>query len=79
MPKYYGDFNKKKIIFFLYNINKYTNFIQICSLVNEGSHGIEPKGDDTHFLKIGFVVAGGGFYSYYNLHCIELDKENRIQ
>ena len=33
----------------------------------------------THFLKIGFVVAGGGFYSYYNLQCIKLDKENRIQ
>jgi len=26
-----------------------------------GSHGIEPKRDLTHFLKIGFVVAGGGF------------------
>ena len=24
--------------------------------------------------KIGFVVAGGGFYSYYNLKCIKLDK-----
>ena len=39
-----------------------------------GSHGIEPKRDWTHFLKIGFVVAGGGFYSYYNLQCIKLDK-----
>ena len=44
-----------------------------------GSHGIEPKRDWTHFLKIGFVVAGSGFYSYYNLQCIKLDKENRIQ
>ena len=25
------------------------------------------------------MVAGGGFYSYYNLQCIKLDKENRIQ
>ena len=25
------------------------------------------------------MVARGGFYSYYNLQCIELDKENRIQ
>ena len=24
---------------------------------------------------IGFVVAGGGFYSYLNLQCIKLDKE----
>ena len=32
-----------------------------------GSHGIEPTRNRTHFLKIGFVVAGGGFYSYYNL------------
>ena len=44
-----------------------------------GSHGIEPKRDWTHFLKIGFVVAGGGFYSYYNLQSIKLDKGNGIQ
>ena len=44
-----------------------------------GTHGIEPKRDWTHFLKIGFVFAGGGFYSYYNLQCIKLDKEKRIQ
>ena len=36
-----------------------------------GFHGIEPK-------KIGFVVAGGEFYSYYNLQYIKLDKENKI-
>ena len=39
-----------------------------------GSHGIEPKRDWTHFLKIVFVIAGGGFYSYYNHICIKLDK-----
>ena len=33
----------------------------------------------TYFLKIGFVVARGRFYSYYNLQCIKLDKENVIQ
>jgi hypothetical protein len=27
---------------------------------------------------IGFVVAGAGFYSYYNLQCIKLDKEKKI-
>ena len=31
------------------------------------SHWIEP----TFF---GFVVTGGGFFSYYNLQCIKLDK-----
>ena len=36
-------------------------------------HGVEPT-----FLKIGFLVAGGGFYSYYNLKCIKLDKEERM-
>ena len=44
-----------------------------------GSHGIEPKRDLTHFLKIRFVVAGGRFYSYFKLQCIKLDKENRFQ
>ena len=32
----------------------------------------------THFLKIGFVVAGGGFYSYYNHQGNKLDKERKI-
>ena len=27
-----------------------------------------------HGIEIGFVVAGGGFYTYYNLQCIKLDK-----
>ena len=43
----------------------------------EGSHGIEPIWDRTHFLKIRLVVAWGGFYSYYNLQCIRLDKERK--
>ena len=54
--------------------NKYS----ISRFVILGSHGIEPIRDLTHFLKIGFVVAGGGFYSYHNLVCIKLDKEKRI-
>ena len=37
----------------------------------KGSHGIEPTKDWTHFLKIGFVVAEAGFYSYYYLQCIK--------
>ena len=41
------------------------------------AHGIEPTRDWTHFLKIGFVVAGGDFYSYYNLPHIKLDKEKK--
>ena len=39
---------------------------------------IVPKRDWTHFLKIWLVVAGGGFYSYFNLQCIKLDKDKRI-
>ena len=35
-------------------------------------HGIEPN-----FLKLNFVVDWGGFYSYYNLKCIRLDKERK--
>ena len=29
------------------------------------------------FLQKRFVVAGSGFYSYYNLQCIKLDKERK--
>ena len=29
-------------------------------------------------LLIGFMVAGGGFYSYYKLKCIKLDKARNI-
>ena len=29
--------------------------------------GIEPT----------FVIAGGGFYSYYNIQCTKLDKESK--
>ena len=29
-------------------------------------------------LLIGFMVAGDGFYSYYKLQCIKLDKERNI-
>ena len=46
---------------------------------HHGSHGIVPKRDWTHFLKIGFMVAGGGFYSYYNLEGIKLDKGKKIK
>ena len=51
--------------------------VLIICVLNYGSHGIEPKRDWTHFLQIGLVVAGGVFYSYYNLQCIKLDKEKK--
>ena len=35
-------------------------------------HGIEPT-----FLELGLVVAGGMFYSYLNLQCIQLNKGRR--
>jgi hypothetical protein len=34
--------------------------------------------DCTHFHKIGFMVAGGGFYSYYIHQGNKLDKERKI-
>ena len=34
--------------------------------------------DCTHFLKIGFVVAGGRFYSYFIQQGNKLDKERKI-
>ena len=42
-------------------------------------HGIEPTRDWTQVLKIGCLVAGGRFHSYYNLHCIKLDKERKLR
>ena len=36
--------------------------------ISMGSLGIAPTRNCTHFLKIWFVVAGGGFYSYYYIH-----------
>ena len=37
-------------------------------------HGIVP----THFLKIRFVVAGGGFYFYYIHQGNKSDKERKL-
>ena len=43
-----------------------------------GSLSIAPTRNCTHFLKIGSVVAGGGFYSY-NIHQgYKSDKERKI-
>ena len=57
-----------------------STFFYLCpflNISNIGSHGIEPTWDWNIFLKILFVVARGGFYSYYNLQCIKLDKERK--
>ena len=43
-----------------------------------GSLGIAPTRNCTHFLKIGFVVAEGGFYSYYIHQRNKSDKEGKI-
>ena len=32
----------------------------------------------THFLKFGFVIAGGGFFSYYIHQGNKSEKENQI-
>ena len=46
--------------------------------ITRGSLGIAPTRDCTHFLKIGFVVARGGFYSYYGYQGNKFDKERKI-
>ena len=43
-----------------------------------GSLGIAPTRNYNHFLKIGFVVSEGGFYSYYIHQGKKLDKESKI-
>ena len=43
-----------------------------------GSLGIAPTQDCIDFLKTGFVVAAGGFYSYYIHQWNKSDKERKI-
>ena len=43
-----------------------------------GSHDIHPLRDWTHFLKIGFMVAGGEFNSYCIHQGNKSDKEMKI-
>ena len=45
---------------------------------SNGSLGIIHTLDCTHFLKIGFVVAGGGVYSYYIHEGNISDKEKKF-
>ena len=56
-----------------------THISKLCNRIRvylfKGSHGIELTWDWTNFLKIVFVIASGGFYSYYNLQCIKFDEE----
>ena len=54
---------------FTYSQNCMYYFIDIIV-----SLGIAPTWNCTHFLKIEFMIAGGGFYSYY----IRTDKERKI-
>ena len=60
---------------YLYFNTSFGKSIQNYYIYFTGSHGIEPTRDWIHFLKTGFLAAGGGFYTYYNLQCIILDKE----
>ena len=47
--------------------------------LNTGSISITPTRDCSHVLKIEFVVAGGGFYSYFIHQGNKLDKEMKIE
>ena len=46
---------------------------------HNGSLGIAPTRNCIYFLKIGFVVAGGGCYSFYMYHGNISDKESKLQ
>ena len=50
----------------------------VFTLNENGRLGIAPTRNCTHFLKIGLVVAGGGFYSYYIHLGYKSDKERKI-
>ena len=45
---------------------------------NDGSLGSTPTRNCNHFLKIGFVVSGGVFYSYYIRQGNKSDTERKI-
>ena len=47
-------------------------------IIFNGSLGIAPTRNCTHFLKIAFVVDRGGFYSYYIYQGNKSDKERKI-
>ena len=55
-----------------------TPFVLQSIIGGFGILGITPTQNCTHFLKIGFVVAKGGFYSYYIHQGNESDKERKI-
>ena len=46
--------------------------------MSESSLGIAPTLDWTNFLKIEFVIASGGFYSFYLHQGNKSDKERKI-
>ena len=58
--------------------NNAFTILSLYIIVLQGSIGIAPTRDCTHFLKIIFIVAGGGFYSYYIHQGNELDKERKV-
>ena len=43
-----------------------------------GSLGIASTQNSTHFPKVKFVVAGGGFYSYYIAKVINQIKKGKL-
>ena len=46
--------------------------------MNKGLLGYAPTRNCTHFLKIGFVIDKGRFYSYYFHQGNKSDKERKI-
>ena len=54
------------------------DLINFSASIFTGSLGIAPTRDCTHLFKIGFVVAGDGFYSYYIHQWNKSDQKRKI-
>ena len=61
----------------MYSCN-FNNSVYSILCIESGSLGIAPTRNCAHFLKIGFVVAGGGVYSYFIQQGNKSDKEMKI-
>ena len=64
---------RKNILVFGSSSSGKSSFIRFVDYHLVGSLGIAPT-----FIKIGFVVDGGGFYSYYMQQGNKLDNEKKI-
>ena len=76
--KFHRLLNLKEAINPQWKINRAIRKKSVLQIDRTGSLGIPPTQDCTHSLKIVFVVAGGGLYSYYIHQGNKSDKERII-